>query len=102
MVLILAACVFVYWSFCRFLCPLGALYGLFSKIALLGVKVDAELCTDCGACVRACPTDIRKAGDSECIHCGNCIDLCPVNAISFCAGKLVLRGPEFPERGRQS
>lgn len=101
MALILTACVFIYRSFCRFLCPLGALYGLFSRIALLGVKVDTDLCTDCGACVRACPTDIRKAGDSECVHCGNCIGICPENAISFCAGKVVLRGPELPERGRQ-
>ncbi len=101
MAVILAACVFVYRAFCRFLCPLGAIYGLFSRIALLGVKVDPVRCTDCGACVRACPTDILKVGDSECVHCGNCIDVCPEKAISFCAGKIVLHGPALPERGQQ-
>ena len=98
---ILAACVFVYRAFCRFLCPLGALYGLLSRLALLGVKVDPARCTDCGACVRACPTDIRRVGDSECVHCGHCIGVCPTRAISFRAGKVVLRGPELPERRRQ-
>ena len=49
------------------------------------------------ACVRACPMDIRSVGDSECVQCGNCIDLCPARAITFRAGKIVLRGPELGE-----
>lgn len=97
--LTLTACVFIYRAFCRFLCPLGALYGLLSRLALLGVKVDDARCTDCGACVHVCPTDIRKVGDSECVHCGTCISACPTQAISFRAGKYVLRGPELGGRG---
>ena len=96
LVLILAACVFVYRAFCRFLCPLGALYGLMARLALLGVKVDESRCTACGACLRLCPMDIRRVGDRECVHCGSCIDLCPAKAISFRAGKIVLRSPEVP------
>lgn len=96
---ILAACVFLYRAFCRFLCPLGALYGLMARLALLGVRVDPSRCTDCGACVRVCPMDIRSVGDSECIHCGACISVCHPRAISFRAGKLVLHGPDLPERG---
>ena len=95
---VLVACAFIYRAFCRFLCPLGALYGLLSRLALLGVKVDPARCTDCGACVGHCPMDIRAVGDSECIHCGSCIGVCPAKAISFRAGKLVLRGPALPER----
>ena len=98
LVLILAACVFLYRAFCRFLCPLGALYGLMARLALLGVKVDESRCTDCGACLRLCPVDIRRVGDRECVHCGSCIELCPVQAISFRAGRIVLRGPEVPEK----
>ena len=96
LVLILAACVFVFRCFCRFLCPLGALYGLLAKLALLGVKLDGERCTHCGACLRLCPMDIRRVGDRECVHCGSCIDICPVQAISFRAGRIVLRAPEVP------
>lgn len=100
MLLILTACVFVFRAFCRFLCPLGALYSLLSRLALLGVKVDGERCVDCGACLRVCPMDIRSVGDRECVHCGTCIDVCPTKAISFRAGKIVLRGPELGE-GRE-
>ena len=99
MLLILTACVFVFRAFCRFLCPLGALYSLLSRLALLGVKVDGERCVDCGACLRVCPMDIRAVGDRECVHCGTCIDVCPTRAISFRAGKIVLRGPALSERG---
>ena len=100
MLLILTACVFVFRAFCRFLCPLGALYSLLSRLALLGVKVDGERCVDCGACLRVCPMDIRSVGDRECVHCGTCIDVCPTKAISFRAGKIVLRGPELG-KGRE-
>ena len=101
MVLVLSVCVLIYRAFCRFLCPLGALYGLFSRLALLGVRVDRTRCIDCDACVRVCPMDIRTVGDSECVHCGHCIDACPASAISFRAGKFILRGPELKERGER-
>ena len=94
LVLILTGCVFVFRAFCRFLCPLGALYGLMARLALLGVRVEESRCTDCGACLRRCPMDIRKVGDSECVHCGDCIGICPEKAISFRAGSIVLHGRE--------
>ena len=99
LLLVLGGCVFLYRAFCRFLCPLGALYSLLSRLALLGVRVDETRCTDCGACVRACWMDIRAVGDGECIHCGDCIDRCPARAISFRAGRILLRGPEIGEGG---
>lgn len=94
-------CVFVFRAFCRFLCPLGALYGLLAKLALLGVRVDPARCTDCGACLRVCPTDIRSVGDRECVQCGKCISACPEKAIAFRAGKLVLKGPMLSDGGTQ-
>lgn len=95
LLLIVAACVFAYRAFCRFICPLGALYGLFARVAIIGVKVEVPKCTDCGRCVSHCKMDIRHVGDHECIHCGECIDVCPTKAISFKAGKITLRGPEI-------
>lgn len=55
MLIIALACVFIYRAFCRFLCPLGAIYGLFAKIAVVGVKVEAPKCTSCGRCTAQCP-----------------------------------------------
>lgn len=79
-VILISAC-FIYRSFCRFLCPLGAIYSLFAPVALLGVKVDTDTCTDCGRCVRTCKMDIRRVGDMECIQCGECMKECAVDAI---------------------
>ena len=96
--LVLVSCIFCYRSFCRFLCPLGALYGLFSRIALAGVKVDGAACTGCGACVRTCPMDTRYVGDRECIHCGGCRKVCGPGAISFRAGKTSLEQGVLKDR----
>ena len=95
---ILIASAFVFRVFCRFLCPLGALYSLFARLALLGVKVDETGCTGCGVCVRVCPVDIRRVGDRECVHCGRCVSACPEQAIAFRAGKITLRGKMNDER----
>ena len=94
LVAFLCASVFIYRFFCRFFCPLGAIYGLFSKLAVIGVKVEKSACTDCGRCVSRCKMDIRRVGDHECIHCGECIDACPTGAITLKAGKITLMGNE--------
>ena len=87
-------CVFCYRTFCRFLCPLGAIYGLFNRFCLVGVRVDKDRCTSCGACVRGCGMDVRRVGDTECIHCARCMANCPEKAISLKAGRIVLKTPE--------
>ena len=94
MVSILVGCVFVFRLFCRFICPLGALYGLFNHFSVFGVQVDKKSCTDCGLCISHCKMDIRHVADMECISCGECVDLCPTNAISFKGGKLFLKPNE--------
>ncbi len=95
LMLIVAACVFIYRAFCRFLCPLGAIYGFFARFALIGVKVEEPKCIHCDLCVRRCGMDVRRVGDHECIHCGECIDVCPTQAISFKAGKITLHANEI-------
>lgn len=101
MLLIAAVCVFIYRAFCRFLCPLGAIYGLFAKVAVFGVKVEAAKCVDCGKCIRRCPMDIRHVGDHECIHCGECMDVCPTNAITFKAGKYTIHSANMDQFGER-
>ena len=88
MVLVILACIFCYRSFCRFLCPLGAIWGLFNGMSVIGVKVDAGRCNNCGACVRKCKMDVLRVGDHECIHCGQCKASCPRQAISSGLGRV--------------
>ncbi len=80
--------IFIFRMFCRFICPLGALYGLFNKISFFGVKVEQSKCTNCNLCVNHCKMDIKHVSDQECISCGECIDVCPTNAIVWKGLKL--------------
>lgn len=74
----------VYRPFCRYLCPLGAIYGWFNPIALYRFKIEEEKCTGCKACNRACPMaiDVKKNPNSvECIRCGRCLSSCHFDAL---------------------
>lgn len=95
LVAFLVSSVFIYRFFCRFFCPLGAIYGFFCKVAMLGVKLDKEKCISCGKCVEQCQMDIRHVGDHECIHCGKCIPVCPTKAIRWSGSKFFLAESEI-------
>ena len=92
---IVVCCVFVYRTFCRFLCPLGALYGLFNKFSLFGIKLEKDKCVNCGKCISVCKMDIHHVGDMECINCGECISVCPTQAISYKGTKIILPDSEI-------
>jgi polyferredoxin len=81
---------FVIWMvhtkrpFCRFVCPLGAIWSPFNRVSTLRLAVDEASCTECGACQRVCPVDMRiyeDAGSTRCIRCMECIKVCPEAAI---------------------
>lgn len=94
MVSIVVGSVFAFRLFCRFLCPLGGLYGLFNKFSFFGIKLEQSKCIDCGKCISHCKLDIRHVGDQECISCGECINVCPTQAISFKGGRIFLKENE--------
>ena len=82
---LLAASVFFYRPFCKYLCPLGLIYGLFNPVSLYHYNVNRNKCVKCGACQKACGMDIRvwETPDSQdCIRCGACRTACPEQAIS--------------------
>ncbi len=72
--------------FCRAVCPLGAIFGLFNKASLFRMAVDDEKCTLCRKCERDCPVDIRiyeSANSPDCIRCLKCVESCKYGAISY-------------------
>lgn len=87
MVILLAVIFFsmmIFRPFCRYVCPLGAFYGLFNGISLYRYEVDRDKCTKCGVCSGACKMDItpyETPNSSECIRCGDCVKACPHHAL---------------------
>lgn len=84
LIVLILLSILVYRPFCRYLCPLGAIYGLFNPIAFYRLKVDGHKCTRCGVCQKACKLDIKvfeTPNSPECIRCGDCKRACPHGAI---------------------
>lgn len=73
---------------CRYLCPLGALLGLLSKIALLR-PVIGSACVSCAKCARVCRLEAVETRPSyeivpaECTVCLDCLAACPKNGMGF-------------------
>ncbi len=83
-----------YRPFCKYLCPLGAIYGCFNPISFHRMKVDSALCTKCGACQAACGMDLRvweTPNHTACIRCGKCKAACPQDAITSPLDELIAR-----------
>ncbi|MDA8162252.1 MAG: 4Fe-4S binding protein [Desulfobacteraceae bacterium] len=92
LVVILVWCVVTSRAFCRAICPLGAIYGLFNRISFLRLNFDQSKCVNCKACKTICPTSISfyngedQINSTACIRCMRCYSMCPVSAVSFSLG----------------
>lgn len=68
--------------FCKYLCPMGALYGIIGKFSPTKIERNADLCINCNICSKACPVNIDvanadKVTTMECISCNECAAVCP-------------------------
>ena len=84
--------------FCRALCPLGALLGVFARFSLFRIHRSNAACTDCRLCTFACqgadePLGAHRVG--ECMVCLNCTTTCEERAIYY--GFLPPAGPRPAE-----
>ncbi len=77
--------IIIYRPFCKYICPLGAVYSMFNPISVFRYRVDESKCTRCGTCSDVCKMQadpVRNANSTECIRCGLCKKSCPTGAIS--------------------
>ena len=78
-----------YRPFCQLICPFGLISWIAEKFSIFRVKIDKEKCTQCGACIKACP--LKAAEDrvkgkkmpADCFSCARCLNVCPVDAIRY-------------------
>lgn len=89
LVVLILLSVFIYRPFCKWICPLGAIYGLMNRVSMTQMNVDKDKCVSCGKCARACKMDVdvtKTPNHFECIRCGMCVTACPTNAVSISFG----------------
>lgn len=82
LVLITIGALFVERFFCRYLCPLGALFSIFSKINIFKIKKPSDRCGKCKICTNNCSMGLplykmQDVRGGDCINCLKCIDVCP-------------------------
>ena len=84
LILVLVASMHIYRPFCKYICPLGAIYGLFNRFSIYQMQVEKDTCTHCGICEKTCLMQVNvteNINSPECIRCGACKNVCPVHAI---------------------
>jgi polyferredoxin len=95
---VLISSVLIYRPFCKYLCPLGALYALFQRFSFYRMSLDREKCTACKLCEKSCKMGVaitKNINSTECIRCGECEKACPHGAIRH----FVTMGKQAPGSG---
>jgi len=94
--LFVALSITVYRGWCRYLCPLGALWAPFNRTSLFRVEYNPKRCIDCNLCIKACPMGLdprKQVNTAECIMCGKCVEVCPTDALVLKLGRRRLSRP---------
>lgn len=94
LMLVILASILIFRPFCRYLCPLGAFYGMFNPVSIRRYQIDRSKCTNCGLCRTHCKMDIdvcKNPNSPECIRCGECVKSCPTGALT---GMTTRRKPQ--------
>ena len=85
LIVVVALSIFTYRPFCKYVCPLGALYSFFNKVGFYKMEFVSDKCVNCGLCERACKMDISVRANPnslECIRCGACTAACRHGALT--------------------
>lgn len=78
--------IILYRPFCKYICPLGAIYGLCNPISAYKLHINHDTCISCGKCAKICKMGVdptKNVNSAECIRCGACVDACPKHSLSM-------------------
>jgi polyferredoxin/Fe-S-cluster-containing hydrogenase component 2 len=85
----LAAVFLNFWLprfYCRIICPLGALFGLISRLSLWRIGRTSAECSLCRVCDAGCEGGCEPSGQihgGDCVLCFNCLHTCPQDVIQY-------------------
>jgi ferredoxin-type protein NapH len=82
---------------CRYLCPMGAVFALFNGVSLVHLELDPAHCTGCALCTPACPMGLephRDHDDHNCTKCGACVQACSRKALALRFAPRKSRSPK--------
>jgi uncharacterized protein with FMN-binding domain len=87
LLLIIIGSLFIERFFCRYLCPLGALFSLVARFRIYSLNRKPEKCGNCKLCTSKCSMGIPlykydEVRSGECINCMKCTSVCPNENIS--------------------
>ena len=87
LLLIIIGSLFIERFFCRYLCPLGALFSLVSRFRIYSLKRKPDKCGNCKLCTSKCSMGVPlykydEVRSGECINCMKCTSVCPNENIS--------------------
>jgi len=96
LVVIAVASLFIERFFCRYLCPMGAIFAIFSKLRIAKVKKPSAQCGKCRICTMNCAMGIPLykmdvVNSVECINCMKCVSACPRSNTDFTIAKKDVR-----------
>ena len=97
LLLIFIGSLFVQRFFCRYFCPMGAIYSLISQTSFLKIDKPREECGKCHLCTSKCTmgmdlTKKDRIAGGECISCQKCVSWCPKGNVHFRSRYGVLIG----------
>ncbi len=88
-VLVIILSFFIYRPFCQLICPFGLVSWIAERLSIYRIRIDMNKCTECGACIKACPLEAAKGrvngniAPADCFSCARCLRVCPVDAVEY-------------------
>ncbi|MFC1839675.1 4Fe-4S binding protein [Thermodesulfobacteriota bacterium] len=88
-VLVVIFSFFTYRPFCQLICPFGLISWIAERLSVYRVRINRDKCTECGACIKACPLEAAKGrvegniAPADCFSCARCLRVCPADAVKY-------------------